>query len=67
MIVISFVLRFCNTVSTYSHANKACCCLFVCLVTEIPVSKTEILATGIKIIPYEHSSPVTGTRIFLTN
>ena len=26
MIVISFVLRFCNTVCTYSHANKACCC-----------------------------------------
>ena len=26
MIVIIFVLRFCNTVCTYSHANKACCC-----------------------------------------
>ena len=25
MIVISFVLRFCNTVCTYNHANKACC------------------------------------------
>ena len=30
MIVISFILRFCNTVCTYSHANKACCCCCCC-------------------------------------
>ena len=36
-------------------------------VTEISVSTTEISATGMKIFPYEHSSPVTGMKMFLTN
>ena len=35
-------------------------------VTEISVFPTEISATGLKIFPYEHSIPVTGTKRFLT-
>ena len=35
--------------------------------TEISVSTTEISATGMKIFLYEHSSPVTGMKMFLTN
>ena len=31
-------------------------------VTKISVSTTEISATGMKIFPYEHSSPVTGMK-----
>ena len=36
-------------------------------VTEISVFATEISVTGMKIFPYEHSSPVTGTRLFKQN
>ena len=28
---------------------------------------TEISVTGMKIFPYEHSSPVTGTKLFKQN
>ena len=31
-------------------------------VTEISVFATEISVTGMKIFPYEHSSPVTGKK-----
>ena len=31
-------------------------------VTEISAFATEISVTGMKIFPYEHSSPVTGTK-----
>ena len=33
-------------------------------VTEISVFATEISVTGMKIFPYDHSSPVTGTKLF---
>ena len=33
-------------------------------VSEISVFATEISVTGMKIFPYEHSSPVTGTKRF---
>ena len=33
-------------------------------VTEISVFATEISVTGMKILRYEHSSPVTGRKIF---
>ena len=36
-------------------------------VTEISVFATEISVTGMKIFPYEHSSPVTGTKLFKQN
>ena len=36
-------------------------------VTEISVFVTEISVTGMKIFPYEHSSPVTGTKHFRQN
>ena len=36
-------------------------------VTEISVFATDISVTGIKIFPYEHSSPVTGTKLFTQN
>ena len=35
--------------------------------TEISVFATEISVTGMKIFPYEHSSPVTGTNNFRQN
>ena len=31
-------------------------------ITEISVFSTKISVTGMKIFPYEHSSPVTGTK-----
>ena len=34
-------------------------------VTEISVFATNISVTGMKIFPYEPSSPVTGTKLFL--
>ena len=37
------------------------------LVTEISVFATEISVTGMKMFPYEHSSPVTGTNLFEQN
>ena len=36
-------------------------------VTEISVFATEISVAGMKIFPYEHSSPVTGTKHFRQN
>ena len=36
-------------------------------ITEISVFATEISVTGKKIFPYEHSSPVTGTKLFKQN
>ena len=36
-------------------------------VTEISGFATEISVTGMKIFPYEHSSPVTGTKLFKQN
>ena len=36
-------------------------------VTEISVFATEISVTGMKIFPYEHSCPVTGTKHFGQN
>ena len=36
-------------------------------VTEISVFATDISVTGMKIFPYEHSSPVTGTKLFKQN
>ena len=33
-------------------------------VTEISVFATEISVTGMEIFAYEHSSPVTGTKLF---
>ena len=36
-------------------------------VTEISVFATDISGTGMKIFPYEHYSPVTGTRLFKQN
>ena len=36
-------------------------------VTEISVFATDISLTGMKIFPYEHSSPVTGTKLFKQN
>ena len=36
-------------------------------VTEISVFATDISGTGMKIFPYEHSSPVTGTKLFKQN
>ena len=36
-------------------------------VTEISVFVTDISVTGMKIFPYEHSSPVTGTKLFEQN
>ena len=33
-------------------------------VTEISVFATDISVAGMKIFPYEHSSPVTGTKLF---
>ena len=38
-----------------------------CPVTEISVFATDISVTGMKIFPYEHSSPVTGTKLFKQN
>ena len=36
-------------------------------VTEVSVFATDISVTGMKIFPYEHSSPVTGTKLFKQN
>ena len=36
-------------------------------VTEISVFATDISVAGMKIFPYEHSSPVTGTKLFKQN
>ena len=36
-------------------------------VTKISVFATEISVTGMKVFPYEHSSPVTGNKIFRQN
>ena len=36
-------------------------------VTEISVFATEISITGMKIFPYDHSSPVTGTKLLKQN
>ena len=36
-------------------------------VTEISVFATDISVTGMKIFPYEHSSPVNGTKLFKQN
>ena len=36
-------------------------------VTEISVFATDISVTGMKIFPYEHFSPVTGTKRFKQN
>ena len=36
-------------------------------VSEISVFANEISVTGMKIFPYEHFSPVTGTKIFKEN
>ena len=36
-------------------------------VTEISIFATEISVTGMKTFPYEHSSPVTGTKHFRRN
>ena len=36
-------------------------------VTEISVFATDISVTGMKIFPYEHSSSVTGTKLFKQN
>ena len=36
-------------------------------VTEISVFATDISVTGMKIFPYENSSPVTGTKLFKQN
>ena len=36
-------------------------------VTEISVFATDISVTGMKIFPYEYSSPVTGTKLFKQN
>ena len=33
-------------------------------VIEISATATEISVTGMKIFPYEHSAPVTGTKFF---
>ena len=38
-----------------------------CPVTEISDFATEISIAGMKIFPYEHSSPVTGTKLFKQN
>ena len=36
-------------------------------VSEISVFATEISVTGMKIFSYEHSSPVTGMKLFKQN
>ena len=36
-------------------------------ITEISNFATDISVTGMKISPYEHSSPVTGTKLFKQN
>ena len=36
-------------------------------VTEISIFATDISVTGMKIFPYDHSSPVTGTKRFKQN
>ena len=36
-------------------------------VTEISVFATDISVTGMEIFAYEHSSPVTGTKLFKQN
>ena len=36
-------------------------------ITEMLVFATDISVTGMKIFPYEHSSPVTGTKLFKQN